>query len=122
MREEFFKKLDKLLAENKIIVERRAGSAHPQFKDYIYPYDYGYFEDTTSSDGHEIDVWRGDLETAEINAVIVTFDGTKNDSEIKVLVGCSEEAQKEILTCHNRGEMSAILIERSSDKGPREEK
>ncbi|KKQ56677.1 MAG: hypothetical protein US75_C0004G0031, partial [Candidatus Woesebacteria bacterium GW2011_GWC1_38_13] len=37
-------------------------------------------------------------------------DGIKKDSEIKILINCSEKEKQEILKCQNFGKMKAILI------------
>ena len=52
--------------------------------------DYGYLKNTTSINSNEIAVWKGTSGDV-IDAIIVTVDLLKEDSEIKVLIGCSEE-------------------------------
>lgn len=42
----FFKKLDELVQENGITVDRPKGTSHPRFPDLIYPIDYGYVNGT----------------------------------------------------------------------------
>ena len=54
---------------------------HPHYSDVIYPFDYGYLENTTTSDGGGIDVWVGSLKIAEhldgdelLTGILCTFD------------------------------------------------
>ena len=42
--------------------------------------------------------------------MLVIFDPVKKDSEIKVLVGCSDEESETALKCSNRGDMVAFEI------------
>ena len=108
----FWQALDKLVADSKIIIDRPKGSAHPKYPDFIYPLDYGYLENTTSMDGGGIDVWKGSLGN-NIDAVMCIVDLMKKDSEIKILIGCSEEEKQAIYAVHNETEfMKGILIRR----------
>ena len=108
---DFWQALDLLVAEHKLVIDRPAGSAHPRYPDFIYPLDYGYLEGTSSSDGGGIDVWRG---TAGIGvvAVMTIVDMGKRDSEIKILLGCTEEEIAIINEVHNGEFMKGILIRR----------
>ncbi len=63
-------------------------------------------------DGGGIDVWRG-TDGEHIDAIIVMVDLLKKDSEIKILIGCSEDEKQLILETHNNSEyMKGILIRR----------
>ena len=109
----FWQSLDKLVAESKIIIDRLKGSPHPKYPSFIYPLDYGYLENTTAMDGGGIDVWKGSGGDY-VDALICTVDLLKKDSEIKILVGCSEEEKLLALKSHNDSEfMRGILIRRS---------
>lgn len=108
----FWSALDKLVSESKIIIDRPKGSRHPKYPVLIYPVDYGYLENTSSMDGGGIDIWRG-TDNEFIDAIIVTVDLLKKDSEIKILIGCSEDEKRLILETHNNSEyMKGILIRR----------
>jgi inorganic pyrophosphatase len=108
----FWLALDKLVAESKITIDRPKGSRHPKYPDFIYPLDYGYLENTSSSDGGGIDIWKGTNGNG-IDAIICTVDLLKRDSEIKILIGCTEEEKLLVAKCHNSNHhMSGILIRR----------
>ena len=111
--EDFWKAIDTLVSSGKIIIDRPKGSVHPKFPQIRYEVDYGYIENTTSMDGGGIDVWRGSLPLSSVNALICTVDLLKKDSEIKLLIGCTEEEMKIVYDFHNRTEfMKGILVKR----------
>ena len=113
MNNEFWQAIDSLASSGRIVIDRPKGSSHPKYPDCIYPVDYGYLENTTSMDGGGIDVWRGSLTTDTVDAIICTVDLMKKDSEIKLLMGCTEEEMKTIYEFHNNSEfMKGILIKR----------
>ena len=110
--EDFWKALDELVSNSEIVIDRPRGSAHPRFPDFIYKVDYGYLKDTTSMDGAGIDVWVGSGDK-KIDAIMCIVDLLKRDSEIKILVGCSEEEKLEVYKTHNETQyMKGILIRR----------
>ena len=111
--EDFWKAIDMLAASGEIIIDRPKGSVHPKFSQIRYEVDYGYIKNTTSMDGGGIDIWRGSLPSASVNALICTVDLLKRDSEIKLLIGCTEKEMKMIYDFHNRTElMKGILIQK----------
>ena len=110
---EFWVALDHLVETSTIIVDRPGGSAHPRFPHCIYPLDYGYLENTSSMDGDGIDVWKGSDPARNLNALICTVDLMKGDSEIKLLIGCTEEEIQTVLEFHNDSEfMKGLLVRR----------
>ena len=110
--EDFWKALDKLVSNSEIVIDRPRGSAHPRFPNFIYKVDYGYLKDTASMDGGGIDVWVGSGEK-KIDAIMCIVDLRKKDSEIKILVGCTEEEKLEVYKTHNETQyMKGVLIRR----------
>lgn len=109
---EFWNLLDELVHSSEIVIDRPKGSAHPRYPEQIYEADYGYLKGTASMDGGGIDVWVG-TGGKEVDAVICTVDIVKKDSEIKVLIGCTEEEKETIYKMHNRtSNMKGLLIRR----------
>lgn len=109
---EFWNALDELVSNSEIVIDRPKGTAHPRYPDFIYRVDYGYLKNTASMDGAGIDVWVGSGER-RIDAIICTIDLMKKDSEIKILIGCTEEEKAIIYETHNETEyMKGILIRR----------
>jgi inorganic pyrophosphatase len=108
--EDFFAKLNSMVASSSVIIDRPKGSKHPRYDGYIYPLDYGYLEGTTSQDGGGIDVWVGSGDPTVITGVLVIADALKKDSEIKLLLGCDEAEMQLALEKSNQGDMAAILV------------
>ncbi len=110
---DFWRTLDELVRQSKIVIDRPKGTVHPKFSDFIYKVDYGYLENTSSMDGAGIDVWVGTKESKSIDAIMCIVDIMKKDSEIKILISCTEEEKEIIYKTHNETQyMKGILIER----------
>ena len=110
--EDFWKALDELVSNSEIVIDRPRGSAHPRFPNFIYRVDYGYLKDTASMDGAGIDVWVGSGDK-KIDAIMCIVDLMKRDSEIKIIVGCTEEEKLEVYKTHNETQyMKGVLIRR----------
>ena len=109
----FWTALDMLVAVSEIIIDRAKGSAHPRYPNFIYPLDYGYLKNTTAMDGGGIDVWCGSDAAGKIDAVMCIVDLVKRDTEIKILIGCTEEQKILVYKTHNETEfMKGVLIRR----------
>ena len=111
----FWHSMQRLLMTNSLIIDRPKGSPHPRYPHVIYPLDYGYLEDTISSDGGGIDVWLGSLNTVMntgdakiLTGILCTFDTLKRDAEIKLLIGCSKKDIQIIRDFHK--EMYTLYI------------
>ena len=109
---EFWNALDELVNNSEIIIDRPKGTSHPKYPDFIYRVDYGYLKDTTSMDGAGIDVWVGSDEK-KVDATMCIVDLMKKDSEIKILIGCTEEEKEIVYETHNETQfMKGVLIRR----------
>ncbi len=109
---EFWRALDELVSHSEIIIDRPKGTAHPKYPNFIYQVNYGYLKNTTSMDGAGIDVWVGTGEK-RIDAIMCIVDLMKKDSEIKILIGCTEEEKNIIYETQNQTQyMKGILIRR----------
>jgi len=110
---DFWHHLDKLVTATKIIIDRPKGTRHPRYPSYTYPLNYGYLENTSSMDGGGIDVWQGSCPAQKLDAIICTIDLSKRDSEIKLIIGCTEEEKAQVYQAHNETEhMKGILVRR----------
>lgn len=109
---EFWEALDELAANSEIVIDRPKGTAHPKYPDFIYKVDNGYLKGTSSMDGAGIDVWVGSGEK-KIDAIMCIVDLMKKDSEIKILIGCTEEEKASVYETHNETPfMKGVLIRR----------
>ena len=106
----YWQSLQNLVDTHSVKIDRPKNSAHPKYPDYIYPFDYGYLEQTQSADGGGIDVWVGSLGTNEVSGIVVVLDPVKGDSEIKIVIGATPADMNTVLACHQRGLMTGILI------------
>lgn len=110
--EEFWNAVDELVNNSEIVIDRPKGTAHPKYPNLIYEVDYGYLKNTASMDGAGIDVWVGTAEK-KVDAIICTVDLMKKDSEIKMLIGCTEEEKTIVYEMHNETQfMKGVLIRR----------
>ena len=110
--EEFWAYLDRLIERSKIIIEHTRGSQNEDLKDLVYPLDYGYLAGTTSSDGAGIDVWLGASGEKRAVGILCTVDLLKRDSEIKILLGCTEEEMHRVVDFLNRGDLRCFHVHR----------
>lgn len=111
--EEFWNALDCLVKQSEIVIDRPKETMHLKHPDFIYEVDYGYLKDTSSMDGGGIDVWKGTDIEYKIDAIMCIVDLMKKDSEIKILIGCTEEEKEKIYDTHNESAyMKGILIRR----------
>ena len=109
---EFWSAIDLLISSSQMVIDRPRGTRHPNHE-FVYEVDYGYLKDTASMDGGGIDLWRGSMEPS-CDAIICTVDLLKRDSEIKLLIGCTEEEKKMIMGFHNGTKfMKGILVNRN---------
>ena len=108
----FWSVLDALVSKSEIIIDRPKGTAHPKYPDLIYKVNYGYLKDTASMDGTGVDVWVG-TNGENIDAIMCVVDLMKRDSEIKILIGCTEKEKAIVYETHNETPyMKGILIRR----------
>lgn len=111
----FWSMLDELVRDSEIVIDRPKGSRHPKYPEMVYEVDYGYLKNTSSMDGGGIDVWRGTAQPQKVDAVICIVDRAKRDSELKILIGCTEAEKDTIYRFHNRTEgMKGIFLTRKS--------
>ncbi|GAB4326383.1 MAG: hypothetical protein Kow00117_13730 [Phototrophicales bacterium] len=100
--DEFWSYLDQLVEKSQIVIDNPKGSAHPDDDTEIYPLDYGYLAGTTSSDGAGIDVWIGEQVDRRVVAIVCTVDLIKRDTEIKILLGCTEQNMQQVVEFLNK--------------------
>lgn len=110
--DDFWKALDELVNNSEIVIDRPKGSAHPKYPSSVYQVNYGYLKETSSMDGKGIDVWVGSGEK-KIDSIMCTVDLVKKDSEIKILIGCTDDEKAIVYKTHNETPfMKGVLIRR----------
>jgi inorganic pyrophosphatase len=108
----FWQKLDELIQTQKMVIDRPKNTHHPRWPEMVFPIDYGYLEGTQSQDGGGIDLWSGTAKHRDLTAIMVTLDTMKKDSEIKLIIGCTEEEIKTIEEFHNCYYQAGLLVRR----------
>ena len=107
----FWQKIDSLVLSTNIVISQPKGSHHPQYLNMVYPVDYGYLNDTDS-----IKVFKGSIKTSKIEAIMVVGDILKRDLEVKLLMGCTEDEEKNILRFINQTDyQKGILVRRGNE-------
>ena len=102
----FWDLIDELILSSEIVIDRPNRISIP-------PIDYGYLSGTSGGDGQEIDVWQGSVGRTHVDAIVCTVDLRKRDTEIKILVGCSDDEKKSICDYHASNRTSAPLVQRN---------
>ena len=108
----FWNYIDELVATSEAVIDRRKGTSHPEYEEMVYPLDYGYLAGTSSADGAGIDVWRGSEDPRRVTGVGCTIDLVKRDSEIKILLGCSDDEIVLVANFLNDHHMGCWLVKR----------
>ena len=110
----FWEYLEKLVKDNEMVIDRPKGTKHPKYENMVYIADYGYIQNTQSMDGGGIDVFVGTDKNRDLDAIVCIIDLLKKDSEIKLLIGCTENEKLGIYNFLNNSEyMKAIIVKRS---------
>ncbi|MFB6272906.1 MAG: inorganic diphosphatase [Salinibacter sp.] len=95
------------IASNGVTIERPRTTAHPDYSSVIYPLDYGFVNDTQSTDGEPLDVFVGRGTTGLVGAILTT-DHRQHDREVKLLYDCSPT---DVYTAHGFINYDRTLLE-----------
>jgi F420 biosynthesis protein FbiB-like protein len=105
---------DRLLADCELVIDRPKGSAHPRYPQFLYPLDYGYLAGTRGGDGDGIDVWLGSRGKRTLEGLLLTVDLVERDTEVKLLVACTDAEMQIARDVSNEESMRALLLPRSA--------
>ncbi|MBR2702002.1 MAG: Inorganic pyrophosphatase [Erysipelotrichaceae bacterium] len=109
----FWQKLDTLYLSGDLIIDRPKGTSHPSYSNLIYPVDYGHLKDIQNSE--HIACYRGSEKASAIKAMVVCADILNKDIEVKLLVGCNEKEERDILGFLNQTDFQkSAIIRRGS--------
>lgn len=112
----FWQKLDTLFLSSKLVVDRPKNTCHYKYSNLVYPVDYGYLTDTSSTDHSPIDVFKGSQKTSLVQSIVISADILKKDCEVKIIIGCTEEEEHEVLAFLNQTEFQkAVLLRRGNE-------
>ena len=79
-----------IIESNGYTIDRPYRSKHPSFPEIIYPINYGFINNTVSTDREEVDLFIGTARN-KLVAAIVTTDFRKGDREWKLIYNCTPE-------------------------------
>ena len=113
----FWQKVDTLYFSSKLIITRKKGSRHPLYPNLIYPVDYGHLDDTNPEETG-IEAFRGTVKTSHVDTIVICADILKKDIEIKLLTGCTEEEENQILHFLNQTDFQKTVVIRRGDAIP----
>jgi inorganic pyrophosphatase len=112
MNGEFWEYLQRLVDTSQIMLDRQKGTIHPRFAEQPYPVSYGYLNGTTAIDAGGVDIWVGSHGGKRVVGVLCTVDLLKKDTELKIVMDCTEEEINQILQFTNHGEMRAVYLKK----------
>ncbi len=112
MKHDFWYMLQQLADTNRIVIDRPKGSTHPRYPNGYYPVDYGFLSGTTSMDEGGVDIWVGSLGERKVVGALCTVDILKRDTELKILLDCTDEEIQAITIFVNTDQMQAIYVRR----------
>ena len=52
---DFWQRIQTLLDTSRVVIDRPAGTRHPNYPDVVYPVNYGYLDETVGGDGQPIE-------------------------------------------------------------------
>lgn len=110
---DFWERIESLLDSSPMIIDRPAGTRHPNYPGVVYPLDYGYLQSVLGGDRLPLDVWRGHLADHLLIGVVCTVDTLERDGEFKLQLGCTDSEIKSIERFHTNEFMSCIVIRRN---------
>lgn len=112
----FWQKVETLLLSSQLTIARKKGEVHPKFKNLIYPVDYAHLEDTESINPGGISVYIGSNGVTQVTALVVAADILEKSIDVKILVGCNDEEEKDVLRFLNQTDyQKTVLIRKGSD-------
>lgn len=114
----FWQKIDTLFMSSTLKIIREKGDAHLQYANLIYPVRYGYLTDTANHDNDGVAVYIGSNPSHSVDSIIFAVDILKKDLEAKLLVGCSEEEESEILRFLNQTDFQKTILVRRGNELP----
>lgn len=114
----FWQKIDTLYLSSDVVIDKPKNSVHPDYRNLVYPVDYGYLQDTLSGSDNRIHVYVGTRMSGRVEAILVCSDILKKDIDVKLMVGCTKEEEKEILRFLNQTDFQKCVVLRRGNTIP----
>ena len=114
----FWQKVDTIYSSSKLMVVYEKGKTHQKYKNLIYPLQYGYLLDFVDGKNLGIAVFKGSSKSNTVGALILAADVLKKDLEPKLLIGCTEEEEMDVLHFLNQTDLQKTILVRRSNTLP----
>ncbi len=112
----FWQKVDTVFLSSHVNIIRHKGETHPQFKNLVYPTEYGHLEET--GNGDPISVYMGTKNHSEITGLVIAADILQKTIDVKILVGCTEDEENEVLHFLNQTDFQKTVLIRRGNEMP----
>ncbi len=112
MNEYFWAYLQRLVDTSEIEIDKPKGSTHSRYPKGTYSVSYGFLKGTTAMDKGGVDIWVGTLGEKKVVGALCTVDLYKRDTELKILLDCTEEEIQSIIEYINVDQMRGMYIKR----------
>lgn len=113
----FWQKVDTIYVSSKQIITKEKNQSHSLYPNLIYPTQYGHLDDTAEQ-GNEICFFKGSLDINQVSAIVICMDILKKDLTCKLLVGCNESEENQILHFLNQTQFQKSVLLRRGDEIP----
>ncbi len=114
----FWQKVDTLYYSSKMVIAYDKGQTHKEYKNLVYPVQYGYLSDLVNGNNLGIAIFKGSLSSSSVGSLIIAADVLKKDLEPKLLIGCTEEEEMDILHFLNQTDLQKTILVRRSNVLP----
>lgn len=112
----FWQKIDTLVYSSDLVIERPKGSTHPLYQNIVYPVDYGNLRGAKAGDKEFVDVFVGSQPEKNVTSILVCADILKKDLEVKLVIGCTDEEENNILQMLNQTDyQKCVIMHRGND-------
>ena len=113
----FWQKLNTLYLSGTVKKMRSAGETHPEFPNLVYPVDYAHLIDTNGAP-EGVSVYLGSGSHYNISAIIIAADILKKTLDVKILAGCTEQEELDVLHFLNQTDYQKTVLIRKGNEIP----
>lgn len=105
----FWQKIDSLVLSGDFVTLANKGDVHPDYPALIYPLRYGYLQYLNSEDMPSYRVYKGE-HGSSAEALVVCADILSKSIDVKILIGCDEQEEEDILRFLNQSEFQKTVV------------
>lgn len=111
----FWQKVDTLFLSGNLDLTKKKGDVHPEFKNMVYPTDYGHLGEVKSAGELGISIYAGSGNRRQVTALIIAADILTKELDVKMLIGCNDEETEDVLRFLNQTDFQkTVLMRRGS--------